>query len=303
MHVICCIIAKDCQCFRIKLSLTVTFDFEIQIISAIHDVYVSMTMSLKHKLLFLTTLAFAVANEAGKSSSNSGSSSSGSSSSGSSSSSSDESSDDVDEFSETYDYVIVGAGASGGMVAGELAKQLPNKDILLIEEGYFSVANPNIDDVTKHFDLLEDVTIEKFYFSTPQESVSNSEFHLTRSRVTGGCNAHNAQIWILANENDFSDQWGDINGWSLDDIVPIFDEIEETGYHNGQLDANDVLIDRCIDAAMEIGYPFNENYNDLKDGKSQEGVSPLIFQSENIFDAGTNTYFMQRHTYVTIVII
>ena len=120
----------------------------------------------------------------------------------------------------TFDYIVVGAGTAGSTVASELATSMPDKQILLIEEGYYSVANPRIDDLTQIRTLINDDTIDKGYYSTPQTHLNNRSIHLPRARVTGGCGSHNGQIYIFANQNDFNKRWNNINGWSLNDLLP-----------------------------------------------------------------------------------
>ena len=102
-----------------------------------------------------------------------------------------------------YDYIVVGSGAAGSMVASELATLFPNDEILLIEEGSFSRVNGQIDNVALKSEVQVDPTIDRGYFSTPQSGLNDREISLFRAKITGGCNSHNANAYILADEMDF----------------------------------------------------------------------------------------------------
>ena len=209
--------------------------------------------------------------------------------------------------STTYDFIIVGSGTAGSVVAAELARNLPDKQVLLIEEGYFSVANPNIDDVSEYNELVSDFSIEKGYVTTPQPQLNNRAIPYLRARVTGGCNSHNGQIWILANEFDFSEKWGDIPGWTLDDIVPVWDEVQSVAYWGANFNeipsTDEPMTQRFIAAGESVGFKFNPNYNNIDPllNGTQEGVSGGLFESEIIgptIDANTGdvSYYVKRHS-------
>ena len=68
----------------------------------------------------------------------------------------------------TYDYIVVGAGSAGSMVAAELVKLFPNDEILLIEEGSFSRVNSQIDNLALWTDVASDPNVDRGYSTIPQ---------------------------------------------------------------------------------------------------------------------------------------
>ena len=164
-----------------------------------------------------------------------------------------------------YDYIVVGSGAAGSMVASELVTLFPNDEILLIEEGSFSRVNGQIDNVALASEVEVDPNIDRGYLSNPQTALNDREIALLRAKITGGCNSHNANAYILADEMDF-DRWGNIPGWSLDDILDTWDEIKQVN-PGDKLDGTNEFLQRLLNAAQENGYPYNPDFFDLRDGK------------------------------------
>ena len=190
----------------------------------------------------------------------------------------------------SYDFVIVGAGSSGSVVAAELAKAFPRMKVLLLEEGYYGKINPGVADMSNWPDIAFDKTIERLYKTVAQENLHNRTIDIQRAKVTGGCNAHNGQVYIWANENDF-ERWGNIDGWTLDDLLPLWDELESVTYNGFTTSLGETWMDRVINASAVLGYEFNENWNDLNDGKTQEGITYLPKQSKLINDS-----YIERHS-------
>ena len=82
--------------------------------------------------------------------------------------------------------------------------------------------------------------------------------------MTGGCNAQNANTYILADELDFN-RWGNIPGWSLTDVLDTWDEIVAV---NGgtQFDESTAFMKRLLNAAQENGYQYHNDWFDLANG-------------------------------------
>ena len=164
----------------------------------------------------------------------------------------------------TYDYIVVGAGTAGSMVASELVKLFPNDEILLIEEGSFSRVNSQVDNLALFLLVVNDPNVDRGYSTIPQSGLNDREIGLSRAKITGGCNSHNGNAHVLAHEMDF-ERWGNIPGWSLDDINDIWDEIKQVNPGEKLEDTSD-FIQRLLFAAQENGYPYNGNYLDLRNG-------------------------------------
>ena len=164
-----------------------------------------------------------------------------------------------------YDYIVVGSGSAGSMVASELATLFPNDDILLIEEGSFSRVNSQIDNLAFTLDVINDPNIDRGYSTTAQVGLNNRTLPLPRAKITGGCNSHNVNGHILGDKIDF-DRWGNIPGWSVNDIMDIWDEIKQVN-PGVKLDETNEFVQRLVYAAQENGYPYNSDYFNLRTGK------------------------------------
>ena len=93
--------------------------------------------------------------------------------------------DKKQNWEKSYNFIIVGAGSSGSIVAAELAEHFPEKDVLLIEEGYYSKINPAVEDMALENDLRDDPTTQRNYKTIPQENAFNREYDLGRGKITG----------------------------------------------------------------------------------------------------------------------
>ena len=85
-------------------------------------------------------------------------------------------------MSETYDFIVIGGGTGGSMVASKLTKQFPKDDILLIEEGSYSSMHPSIDNLGLWRTLFGDKTIQRCYQTTPQSGLNNRVIDLPRAK-------------------------------------------------------------------------------------------------------------------------
>lgn len=173
-------------------------------------------------------------------------------------------------MSETPDYLIVGAGSAGCVLARRLIDA--GKKVTILEAGPWDT-NPIIPNVWEAGALWggpEDWS----YVTTEQEGCHNRRLALPRGKVLGGSHALNATIWVRGHARDY-DTWEYLGcpGWGWDDVAPIFEKIEnydggDTGGRgtDGLLDVvNDFdmnPIQRSImDAAEQWGLPRNEDYN------------------------------------------
>ena len=164
----------------------------------------------------------------------------------------------------TYDYIVVGSGSAGSVVASELVKLFPKDEILLIEEGSFSRVNSQVDNLALFQNVANDPNVDRGYTTVAQSQLNGREVPLSRAKITGGCNSHNGNIHALADEMDF-DRWGNIPGWSLDDILESWDEIKQFSPGEKFQETNE-FTQRLLFAAQETGYPYNDDYLDLRNG-------------------------------------
>jgi choline dehydrogenase len=174
-----------------------------------------------------------------------------------------------------YDYVIVGAGSAGCVLAARLSED-PDVSVLLLEAGPPDT-NENIH-VPLGYLQLAGTEVDWNYFSAPEPSCNGRRIALPRGRVLGGSSSVNAMVYIRGNRLDYDD-WG-VPGWAWDDLFPYFlaSEDNERGaseWHGvgGPLPVSDqrsgnAITPAFVDAAVEAGLPRNGDFN----GAEQDGV-------------------------------
>ena len=130
-----------------------------------------------------------------------------------------------------YDYVVIGAGAAGSIVAGETAAA--GYRVLLLEAGLeVSPDNNDVWDPTRWNEVLKDPAFEiGFEFRTKQTILDNHILQLLQSKGLGGCQIHNAMVYVRGGRSTY-DHWANelgCAGWfSCQELVPFFQQIETT---------------------------------------------------------------------------
>lgn len=187
-----------------------------------------------------------------------------------------------------YDYIIVGAGSAGCVLANRLTASGRHK-VLLLEAG------GRDDSVWIHIPigyakLFADTRYNWMYQTEPEPELNGRNIFQPRGKVLGGSSSINGLIYIRGQKEDF-DLWRQLGntGWSFDDVLPYFkrSEDQENGadaFHgvggplsvSNQRDRHE-LCEAFIRAGMERGLPRNEDFN----GESQEGVGYFQTTSRN----------------------
>jgi choline dehydrogenase len=174
-----------------------------------------------------------------------------------------------------YDYVIVGAGSAGCVLAARLSED-PEASVLLLEAGPPDV-NQNIH-VPLGYLSLAGTEVDWRYASAPEPNCNGRRISLPRGRVLGGSSSINAMVYIRGNRRDYDD-WG-IDGWAWDDLFPYFLKAEDnergaSEWHavGGPLPVSDqrsgnAVTPLFVEAAVEAGLARNEDFN----GAEQDGV-------------------------------
>jgi choline dehydrogenase len=177
-----------------------------------------------------------------------------------------------------FDYVIVGAGSAGCVLANRLSED-QNVKVLLLEAG-----GPDKQQeihIPAAFSKLFKSVCDWAYFTQEQPNLNNRKLYWPRGKMLGGSSSMNAMIYIRGHRRDY-DRWSEAgnDGWQFSDVLPYFKKCEnqERGaseYHGagGSLNVADL---RCInplsrafvDAAKEAGFAINNDFN----GPQQEGV-------------------------------
>ncbi|UJR18652.1 hypothetical protein I4U23_005560 [Adineta vaga] len=181
-----------------------------------------------------------------------------------------------------YDYIIIGAGTAGSILARKLSDNPQNK-VLLIEEGYWLSLNPQVQNASQWYSIRFDPLIERGYVSTLQAGFGYRSIPIPRAKGTGGTNSMNGMVFIIGNRKDFDERWGPINGWSWNDLSSYWKSIQKT-ISPSPLDPKHPLIQKLIKSATENGYKYNRNPNDLDSKQGQGGVSTRIHMAKKISD-------------------
>jgi len=181
----------------------------------------------------------------------------------------------VDEF----DYIIVGAGSAGCVLAHRLSTDPANK-VLLLEAGGKDL-NPWLHIPVGYFKTMHNPAYDWCYLTEPDPGIANRSLQWPRGKVLGGSSALNGLLYVRGQPEDY-DHWAELGnpGWSYDEVLPYFKKSEDNSrgadqYHGvgGPQKVSDLRLRRpiaehFIQAATEIGIPLNEDYN----GSEQEGV-------------------------------
>lgn len=177
-----------------------------------------------------------------------------------------------------FDYVIVGAGSAGCVLANRLSED-PNINVLLLEAGGKDT-NPWIHIPVGYVKTMVNPNLNWMFDTEPEEHTHNRAIPIPRGKVLGGSSSINGMLYVRGNARDY-DGWAQLGctGWSYEDVLPYFKKSEnrETGGNEyrgtgGLLNVADLteryeLLDAIIKAGVEAGYPDNPDYN----GESQEG--------------------------------
>jgi choline dehydrogenase len=181
---------------------------------------------------------------------------------------------------QTYDFIVVGSGSAGSVVAERLSAS-GRYSVLVLEAGgsdmRFYVQMP-----LGYGKTFFDPAVNWNYRAEPDPGLAGNADHWPRGKILGGSSSINAMVWIRGQREDF-DAWAAAGnpGWSFDELLPAFKAIEdnETGSDawrgaGGPIHITDTsdkvhpLTRRYLKAAEQAGLSLNPDFN----GESQEGV-------------------------------
>lgn len=194
---------------------------------------------------------------------------------------------------ESFDYVVIGGGSAGCVVAARLASE-GNSRVLLLEAGY-SNRHPLLDMPPGIFKLIENSRYMTYHKTTPQAQLNGRIQDVPQGNVLGGGSSVNAQVYMRGRPSDY-DEWHqtlagntDPVGWSWSDVLPHFCRMESNNRLNNELHGMDgpMLVSDpphinefsrwFVQAVQGLGEPFNPDFN----GVTQRGVGFYQFMNRD----------------------
>ena len=180
---------------------------------------------------------------------------------------------------QTFDYIVVGAGSAGSVLANRLSAN-PKHRVLVLEAGRESHPWSRIP--VGFAKLIENPAANWLYSSEPDEGTGQRRIPIPRGKLLGGSSSINGMVFVRGQSQDY-DTWAQLGnrGWSYREVLPIFRDMEsyqgdaddEYRGRGGPLkvtESNETgpLYDALIKAAGEVGIAYTKDYN----GAKQDGI-------------------------------
>ncbi|MDF1670260.1 MAG: GMC family oxidoreductase N-terminal domain-containing protein [Roseovarius sp.] len=185
----------------------------------------------------------------------------------------------VETDSLKADYIIVGAGSAGCVLANRLSVD-PKTRVVLLEAGGRDT-NPWIHIPVGYFKTLHNPKTDWCYKTEPEAGLNGRSLDWPRGKTLGGSSSINGLLYVRGQRQDY-DQWAQAGnaGWGYDDVLPYFKrseshELGESEYHGGSgglsvslIRAKSAIAEAFVDAAVEMGVPRSVDHN----AEDQEGA-------------------------------
>lgn len=183
-------------------------------------------------------------------------------------------------MTDQFDYVIVGAGTAGCVLANRLSSD-PRVRVMLLEAGG-SDRHPFVQAPVGFLKTFQDPQFNWCFSTAPGKGVDGRSIFFPRGKLLGGSSSINGHLYVRGQARDY-DTWAQLGnrGWGYDDVLPYFKRAEDRSsgadaFHGsgGPQHVSDIherhpICDAFIDGADSLGVPRNADYN----GASQEGVA------------------------------
>lgn len=185
---------------------------------------------------------------------------------------------------DSYDYIVIGAGSAGCVLANRLSAD-PGNSVLLIEAGGYD-RHPLVQLPMLMGKLMHSRIYNWQFHTEPEPEFGNREVYWPRGKALGGTSTINGMIYIRGNRHDY-DRWAQMGlpGWSYAEVLPYFKKSETHAERNGAYHGSDgplsvcrargknPLFDLFVEAGRQAGYPLNDDFN----GAEQEGFGRYDF--------------------------
>ncbi len=203
-------------------------------------------------------------------------------------------------MTEEYDYIIVGAGTAGCVLANRLTED--GKTTVLLLEAGGSDRSIWIQMPIGYGRTFFDKRINWMYDSEPVEALGGRRSYWPRGKVIGGSGSINAMVYVRGQPHDFDD-WKALGnpGWGWDDVLPYFKKSEDFDWHSahhgrgGPQHVTDIspyvhpVCHSFIETAQTLGYPATSDFN----GGNPEGVGYYQINTRGGWRASTANAFLR----------
>lgn len=201
---------------------------------------------------------------------------------------------------ETFDYVIVGAGSAGAVLANRLSENSARR-VLLLEAGGAD-NNVWIKIPLGYGRVFHDARVNWKYTTEPVPGLGERRSYWPRGKVLGGSSAINAMVYVRGHARDYA-EWNSVApGWGWDDVAPLFQRMEDwdgapgpTRGQGGPLPVHDItnevhpLTRLYLEAARQAGIPTNRDYN----GPEMEGANCYQITTKDGYRASTARSYLK----------